>query len=315
MADPAAVPLLGVREAGAVIEADVLAHGTDGISTLRISAGTLELPGVHAETGARVRLRVLAQDVILSLTRPEGLSSVNVLPVEVEAIHPGDGPGAAIALRANQDRLLSRVTARAVTETGASSGLEVLCDPQGDHRRTGQHRALTYPLAAYLLTQTFDQLFLRDIGIYRQLAQTEMHMRPYPGNSWYTHSSSRHPPRHPTPEQPAPQAFGPTPTARRGATLAITACMARPLRATRADKKPRSAPSSSDKGPAALNTCTQSNCTFSDSGSKPCSTATPWMTRNSKVVVTGSSAMAVGNPPAPPAAPMAALTAWFSQLF
>ena len=124
MADPAAVPLLGVREAGAVIEADVLAHGTDGISTLRISAGTLELPGVHAETGARVRLRVLAQDVILSLTRPEGLSSVNVLPVEVEAIHPGDGPGAAIALRANQDRLLSRVTARAVTELGLRPGLK-----------------------------------------------------------------------------------------------------------------------------------------------------------------------------------------------
>jgi molybdate transport system ATP-binding protein len=124
MSDPAAVPLLGVREAGAVIEADVLAHGADGISTLRISAGEIELPGVQAQVGSRVRLRVLAQDVILSLNRPEGLSSVNVLPVEIEDIHPGDGPGAAIALRAGSDRLLSRVTARAVAELGLATGLK-----------------------------------------------------------------------------------------------------------------------------------------------------------------------------------------------
>ncbi|MGJ8628133.1 MAG: molybdenum ABC transporter ATP-binding protein [Sulfitobacter sp.] len=123
MADPAAVPLLGVREAGAVIEADVTAHADDGISTLTVSAGRLELPGVQAEVGARVRLRVLAQDVILSLDRPDGLSSVNILPVKIEDVHPGDGPGAAIALRAGQDRLLARVTARAVKDMRLHKGM------------------------------------------------------------------------------------------------------------------------------------------------------------------------------------------------
>ena len=123
MADPAAVPLLGVREAGAVIEAKVLAHADDGLSTLAISAGQLELPGVRAQVGATVRLRVLAQDVILSKDQPLGLSSVNVLPVTVEAVHPGDGPGAAIALTAGEDRLLARVTARAVAEMGLAPGL------------------------------------------------------------------------------------------------------------------------------------------------------------------------------------------------
>ncbi|AXI45741.1 molybdenum ABC transporter ATP-binding protein [Sulfitobacter sp. SK012] len=122
MADPAAVPLLGVREAGAVIEAQVTAHAEDGLSTLTLSAGQLELPGVQAPIGTRVRLRVLAQDVILSLTRPEGLSSVNILPVEIEAVHPGGGPGAAIVLKAGNDRLLARVTARAVTEMQLKAG-------------------------------------------------------------------------------------------------------------------------------------------------------------------------------------------------
>ncbi len=122
MSDPAAVPLLGVREAGAVIEAEVAAHAGDGLSTLTLSAGTLELPGVQAPVGARVRLRVLAQDVILSLNRPDRLSSVNILPVRICDIHQGDGPGTALALEAGNDRLLARVTARAVRDMRLSIG-------------------------------------------------------------------------------------------------------------------------------------------------------------------------------------------------
>lgn len=124
MADPAAVPLLGVREAGAVIEAEVTGHSDDGLSSLRFSGGVLELPGVQASVGTKVRLRVLAQDVILSLKPPEGLSSINVLPVTVEAVQRGEGPGAAIALRAGTARLLSRVTARSVDKMSLTPGLE-----------------------------------------------------------------------------------------------------------------------------------------------------------------------------------------------
>jgi molybdate transport system ATP-binding protein len=124
LSDPAAVPLLGVRDAGAVIEATVITHDKDGLSILEISAGRIELPGVQAPPGARVRLRVLAQDVILARQRPEGLSSRNVLPVTVTAIHPGGGPGAAVALACGTDRLLARVTARAVSEMGLIEGLE-----------------------------------------------------------------------------------------------------------------------------------------------------------------------------------------------
>lgn len=65
MADPAAVPLLGVREAGAVLRARVAAHGEDGLSTLQLSAGSVQLMGVQAQVGSMVRLRVLAQDVLL----------------------------------------------------------------------------------------------------------------------------------------------------------------------------------------------------------------------------------------------------------
>ena len=123
MADPAAVPLLGVREAGAVLDAEVMEYAADGLSRLRISAGDLHLPGVQTEVGTKVRLRVLAQDVMLSRHKPEGLSALNVLPVTIEAIQPGDGPGAAVALRVGRDRMLARITARAVSELELVPGM------------------------------------------------------------------------------------------------------------------------------------------------------------------------------------------------
>jgi molybdate transport system ATP-binding protein len=125
MADPAAVPLLGVREAGAVIEATVISHADDGLSQLSISAGTLDLPGVQAPVGARVRLRVMAQDVMLSRTRPTGLSALNILPVTVQSIRQGDGPGAAVALKTGNDTLLARVTRRAIKALELKEGEEI----------------------------------------------------------------------------------------------------------------------------------------------------------------------------------------------
>lgn len=122
MADPAAIPLLGVREAGAVIEATVLTHAGDGLTELQISAGRIHLPGVQAAVGARVRLRIMAQDVMLSRTRPEGLSALNILPVTVQSIRTGGGPGAALTLSAGSDTLLARITGRAVQHLGLGEG-------------------------------------------------------------------------------------------------------------------------------------------------------------------------------------------------
>lgn len=125
MADPAAVPLLGVREAGAVIEATVISHAKDGLTRLQISAGMLDLPGVQAPVGARVRLRVMAQDVMLARVRPDGLSALNILPVTIRSIRQGDGPGAAIALDAGDDILLARITRRAVAALDLTQGAKI----------------------------------------------------------------------------------------------------------------------------------------------------------------------------------------------
>lgn len=143
LSDPEMVPLLGVREAGAVLNATVTGRDQDGLATLRLSGGELCLPGVDAPIGARVRIRVLAQDVILSDRRPEGLSAINVLQAKVRDIRLGDGPGAALSLQVGDDRLLARITARSVARLGLHQGgtcyaiLKATAVPRGSIGRRG----------------------------------------------------------------------------------------------------------------------------------------------------------------------------------
>ncbi len=124
LSDPKALPLLGVREAGAILPARVIGHDADGLSRLALSGGEIVLPGVSAAPGTTIRLRVLAQDVLLSRDPPRGLSSHNVLPVTVETLHRGAGPGVAVRLRAGEDVLLARITARAAEEMELAPGAQ-----------------------------------------------------------------------------------------------------------------------------------------------------------------------------------------------
>ncbi len=113
LSDPAAVPDIGVREAGAVLQATLARPDAgDGLSALTTSQGTIYLPHVDAPAGAAMRVRILASDIILSRDRPDGLSALNILPATVTNLQEGAGPGVAVALVSGQDRLVARVTRR-----------------------------------------------------------------------------------------------------------------------------------------------------------------------------------------------------------
>jgi molybdate transport system ATP-binding protein len=123
LSDPDAVPMVGPREAGAVIEARIIAHHEDGLTELSVSAGRLWLPRIEAHPGDVLRLRIPAQDVILARTRPEGLSALNILPVTVTEVRIGEGPGAIVQLQAGSDRLLARLTRRSLDALGLKPGV------------------------------------------------------------------------------------------------------------------------------------------------------------------------------------------------
>lgn len=123
---PEAVPLVGVRAAGAVISTRVAGRLLDdGLTELAFSGGRIMMPGLLGVLGQTVRLRIPAQDVILARDIPTGISALNVLPVTITGIEQGRGPGVAVGLMAGKDRLLARVTRRSLQRMGLEVGQNV----------------------------------------------------------------------------------------------------------------------------------------------------------------------------------------------
>jgi molybdate transport system ATP-binding protein len=125
LSDPATAPLLGLRDAGAVLTARIAAQEDDGLTRLDTVAGPVWLPQVTGKVGRAVRIRIAAQDVILSRTRPEGLSALNILPATVAALHDGQGPGVLVRLDLGGEFLLARVTRRSALALDLGPGQRV----------------------------------------------------------------------------------------------------------------------------------------------------------------------------------------------
>lgn len=125
LSDPDAVPALGVRHAGAVIRARLVAHHEDGLSELQTCGGRLFLPGVGGRIGDMVRVRIRAQDVILSRAAPEGLSALNILKGRIVSLRSGKGPGIMVRIACDQEHVLARVTRRSAEAMGLTEGDEI----------------------------------------------------------------------------------------------------------------------------------------------------------------------------------------------
>ncbi len=124
LGDPMCAPS-GVRAVGAVSEAHVAAHHDDGLSELRAGSARLFLPHVPQDIGSALRVRIAAQDVMLSLQEPHGVSALNILKGRIDQIRAGDGPGAIVSLDTEAGRVLARVTRRSVQAMSLTPGLEL----------------------------------------------------------------------------------------------------------------------------------------------------------------------------------------------
>lgn len=125
LSNPASAPALGLREAGAILTARLAAQEQDGLSRLESHAGALWLPRIDAPLGTTVRIRILAQDVMLATTRPTGISALNILPATVLDIRQGDGPGTLIRLDMGGTAILARITRRSANLLSLAPGRPV----------------------------------------------------------------------------------------------------------------------------------------------------------------------------------------------
>jgi molybdate transport system ATP-binding protein len=128
LADPGVLPLIGGAESGAVLTGRIGAHDmSDDLTEVILTAGRMLMPGRLGPMGATIRLRIPAQDIVLSLTRPAGISALNLLECQVIAVTApqADTPGIAVQLALGPDRLLARVTRRSAATMGLAPGLPV----------------------------------------------------------------------------------------------------------------------------------------------------------------------------------------------
>lgn len=111
--------------AGAVLTARVAAHGTDGLSLLKLTAQDLFIPRITAKVGQSVRVLISAQNVILARSRPNDISALNILQTRVCELHPGADHSLMVSLQVAESRFFAQITKRSAERLQLAPGQEV----------------------------------------------------------------------------------------------------------------------------------------------------------------------------------------------
>jgi len=129
-------PLARFDDACAILHATLVEReAASGLARLTLGPGgdsALWVGGGGEPIGAQVRVRVLARDVSVALSRPLDSSILNILPATVVALHDEDAASVMLRLRlADGSALLARLTRRSVTALGLKPGLAVHAQIKG----------------------------------------------------------------------------------------------------------------------------------------------------------------------------------------
>lgn len=123
---PALRAIVGSDAVGAVIEGQVTTIDADAeLASIAIgSGGTLRISAAGLASGQRLRLRLLARDLILALEEPRGMSVRNHLRGTVRSI-TADGGADLVEVDVAGTTLMARVTTAATRELKLVPGLQL----------------------------------------------------------------------------------------------------------------------------------------------------------------------------------------------
>ena len=120
------LPLASGRDAESMIEAVVAGYDeTYQLTYLDFPGGRFTVSRNALEEGRRVRLRILARDVSLALTRPEDTSILNVFPATITALADVNQAQVTVRLAAGGVPLLSRITRKSTAKLDLRPGKTV----------------------------------------------------------------------------------------------------------------------------------------------------------------------------------------------
>lgn len=135
-------PLARLDDVASVLLAQVVDTSAEpGLALLRCGESFAQLPSTSQTlwvgasgltVGDRVRVRVLARDVSVALSRAVDSSILNIVPAHVDAMHPEDDASVMLRLAlAGGGKLLARVTRRSANTLGLASGMAVHAQIKG----------------------------------------------------------------------------------------------------------------------------------------------------------------------------------------
>jgi molybdate transport system ATP-binding protein len=119
-------------DAEALIEARVAEHDADyHLTMLEFAGGRFTVPHKELPIGSKVRLRVAARDVSLTLARQSDTSILNIFPASIEAISPEGEAQMTVRLRVGDSTLLARVTRKSAALLDLQPGKQVFAQAKG----------------------------------------------------------------------------------------------------------------------------------------------------------------------------------------
>lgn len=120
------LPMLGGGEASTVLDVRVVDYDARyELSRVSFGGGELLVPGRHGESGAPLRLRIMASDVSLTRQRAESSSILNILPAVIEDLHSGSAGYVLVKLKVGDDGVLARITAKSADALELAPGQSV----------------------------------------------------------------------------------------------------------------------------------------------------------------------------------------------
>jgi molybdate transport system ATP-binding protein len=119
--------IVGPEAVGAVLDGIVSAVDTaDGMADVQIGRGTLHISAPNTRVGARVRIQLLARDIILATEPPRGLSVRNAVEGVITELTEDAGQAVLIKVDIGAGAaVLARITRNATQALGLRAGMPV----------------------------------------------------------------------------------------------------------------------------------------------------------------------------------------------
>lgn len=116
------------EERSTVIKAQVAGYKRNWeLTQIRFEGGDLWLPGHNFTQSLSVRVKILAKNIVISLTAPDDSSNLNVLPAIVDSLAPDEkGQGSVLVrLKVGEEYFVTQITKHSVAHLNLVSGMSV----------------------------------------------------------------------------------------------------------------------------------------------------------------------------------------------